>query len=120
MSDNRFKLLETIDNPSKGRDYEVKIETDELTCLCPVTGQPDFASVELRYAPGELCVELKSFKIYLWSFRQEGIFHEALANRILDDMVELLEPLRLSLCLVFNVRGGIRTTIELHHPSPSL
>jgi 7-cyano-7-deazaguanine reductase len=108
--------LETFPNPSPGRDYEIRLEAPEFTCLCPRTGQPDFATVRVRYVPAELCVELKSLKLYLWSFRDEGHFHEAVTNRILDDLVAALAPRRLSVEADFRVRGGIHTVVQAHHP----
>lgn len=108
--------LEIIPNPSPGRDYEVSLECAELSCLCPRTGQPDFATIRIVYTPKDFIVELKSLKLYLWSFRNEGIFHEALANRILDDLVEGLSPRRMTLGVEFNVRGGIYTTVSVSWP----
>ena len=108
--------LETFPNPEPGRDYEIRLEAPEFTCLCPRTGQPDFATLRLRYVPHELCVELKSLKLYLWSFRDEGHFHEAVTNRILDDLVESLEPRRIEIEADFKVRGGIHTAVRASHP----
>ncbi len=108
--------LESFPNPRPGRDYEVRFDCPEFTCLCPLTGQPDFATLRIRYVPDETCVELKSLKLYLWSFRQEGHFHEAVVNRILDDLVETLSPRRMTVEGDFLVRGGIRTVVEAHHP----
>lgn len=110
------KSLETFPNPRPERDYEVRFECPEFTCLCPVTGQPDFATLRIRYVPDRLCVELKSLKLYLWSFRDEGHFHEAVTNRILDDLVERLQPRRMSVEGDFYVRGGIHTVVEATHP----
>ena len=107
--------LETFPNPHPGRDYEIRIESDEFTCMCPRTGQPDFATLRVRYVPGELCVELKSLKLYLWSFRDEGHFHEAVTNRILDDLVAALAPRRMTVEADFKVRGGIHTVVEASH-----
>ena len=109
-------VLETFDNPAPGRDYEIRFECPEFTCLCPRTGQPDFAVVRIRYVPDRRCVELKSLKLYLWSFRGEGHFHEAVTNRILDDLVRLLAPRRISVEGDFNVRGGIHTVVVASHP----
>jgi 7-cyano-7-deazaguanine reductase len=106
------KTLETFPNPRPGRDYEIVIDTDEFTCLCPLTGQPDFAALTIRYTPDRLCVELKSLKLYLWSYRDEGAFHEAVTNRILDDLVAALRPRRIAISAAFRIRGGIRTTVE--------
>src|SRR5476649_703086 len=85
------KTLDTFDNPQQKRDYEIRFECPEFTCVCPMTGQPDFATIRISYVPGKLCVELKSLKLYLWSFRNEGAFHEAVTNRILDDLVSALK-----------------------------
>lgn len=111
------RALETFPNPQPGREYEVRFECPEFTCLCPKTGQPDFATIHIRYTPGELCVELKSLKLYLWSFRDEGHFHEAVTNRILADLVALLAPRRMSVEGDFLVRGGIHTVVEARHPA---
>ena len=108
--------LETFPNPSPERDYEIRFETAEFTCLCPRTGQPDFATIRIRYVPDDLCVELKSLKLYLWSFRDEGHFHEEVTNRILDDLVALLQPRRMTVIGDFNVRGGIHTVVTASHP----
>ena len=108
--------LETFPNPNPERDYEVRFECPEFTCLCPKTGQPDFATIRIRYTPDRRCVELKSLKLYLWSFRDEGAFHEAVVNRILDDLVALLAPRRMSVEGDFLVRGGIHTVVEASHP----
>jgi len=107
--------LETFENPAPERDYEIEFECPEFTCLCPKTGQPDFATLTIRYVPDTLCVELKSLKLYLWSFRDEGHFHEAVTNRIMDDLVALLDPRRLEIEGAFWVRGGITTTVLVHH-----
>lgn len=109
-------ILESFPNPRVGRDYEIRFECPEFTCLCPKTGQPDFATIRIRYTPNERCVELKSLKLYLWSYRQQGAFHEAVTNTILDDLVQLLDPTRMTVEGDFLVRGGIHTTIEAHHP----
>jgi 7-cyano-7-deazaguanine reductase len=108
--------LEHFPNPRPGRDYEIVIETPEFTCLCPKTGQPDFATLRISYVPDALCVELKSLKLYLWSFRDEGHFHEDVTNRILDDLLALLAPRRMRVEGDFNVRGGISTTVVAQHP----
>ena len=110
------KDLETFPNPKPERDYEIRFEAPEFTCLCPKTGQPDFATIRIRYVPDELCVELKSLKLYLWSFRQEGHFHEAVTNQILDDLVALLAPRRMTVEADFLVRGGIHTVVQADHP----
>ena len=109
------RALETFPNPRPGRSYEISFESPEFTCLCPRTGQPDFATVRIRYTPDRLCVELKSLKLYLWSFRDEGHFHEDVTNRILDDLVALLDPREITVSGDFNVRGGIHTVVTVSH-----
>jgi 7-cyano-7-deazaguanine reductase len=109
------KQLDTFPNPKIERDYEIEIISPEFTCLCPVTGQPDFAHVRVVYVPDERCVELKSFKLYLWSYRDEGAFHEAVTNKILDDLVSAIAPRRMTVELEFLVRGGITTTVTATH-----
>lgn len=104
--------LETFPNPTPERDYEIVFECPEFTCLCPITGQPDFATLKINYVPDKLCVELKSLKLYIWSFRDEGAFHEAVTNRILDDLVAATRPRRMTVVGEFYVRGGIRTTVR--------
>ena len=111
------RTLETIENPKPQRGYEIRLECPEFTCLCPRTGQPDFATIRLTYVPDRLCVELKSLKLYLWSFRDEGHFHEAVTNRILDDLVSALAPRRIEIEAEFRVRGGILTVVTARHPS---
>jgi 7-cyano-7-deazaguanine reductase len=108
--------LVAIPNPHPGRDYEVCCETPEFTCLCPLTGQPDFATVTLRYVPDKSIVELKSLKLYLWNFRDEGAFHEDVTNRILDDLVAAIAPRRVTVHTDWLVRGGIHTTVEAAYP----
>ena len=110
------KELQTFANPSPGRDFTIAFACPEFTCVCPMTGQPDFATVRIEYVPDKLCVELKSLKLYLWSFRDEGTFHEAVTNRILDDLVALLAPHRMTVVGEFSVRGGIQTTVTASHP----
>lgn len=109
------RQLETFPNPQIGRDYTIRIRIPEFTCLCPKTGQPDFATLELEYVPEALCVELKSLKLYVWSFRDEGAFHEAVTNQMLSDLVALLSPRFFRLRAEFNVRGGIYTTVVAEH-----
>jgi len=116
MPSEPTKELEAFPNPRPERDYEIRFEAPEFTCLCPRTGQPDFATIRVRYVPDRLCVELKSLKLYLWSFRDEGAFHEAVANRILDDLVGLLAPRRMTVEADFYVRGGIHTVVEAQYP----
>ena len=106
------KQLETFPNPCPGRDYEISFECPEFTCVCPRTGQPDFATLRICYVPGRRCVELKSLKLYLGSFRNEGHFHEAVTNRILDDLVKAVRPRKMTLEGDFYVRGGIHTVVR--------
>ena len=115
MPSRPSKRLQTFRNPSPGRDYRMQISMPEFTCLCPLTGQPDFATLELEYVPDRLCVELKSLKLYVWSFRDQGAFHEAVTNRILGDLVRATRPRYLRLTARFNMRGGIATTIVAEH-----
>jgi 7-cyano-7-deazaguanine reductase len=107
--------LETFANPAPSRDYTIRMTLPEFTCLCPKTGQPDFATLELEYVPEALCVELKSLKLYLWSFRDRGAFHEAVANEILEHLVASTQPRFMRLTARFNVRGGIYTTVIAEH-----
>ena len=109
------KVLETFPNPSPGRDYAIHMQIPEFTCLCPKTGQPDFATLLLDYVPDGLCVELKSLKLYIWSYRNEGAFHEAVTNRILDDLAKATTPRFMRLTAKFFVRGGIFTTVVAEH-----
>ena len=115
MPSRPSKRLQTFVNPAPGRDYRIHMEIPEFTCLCPLTGQPDFAVLSLEYIPERLCVELKSLKLYVWSFRDEGAFHEAVTNRICDDLVRALRPRYLRLTAKFNVRGGIATSVVAEH-----
>ena len=108
-------LLEPFENPNPAREYSIRIRAPEFTCLCPRTGQPDFAVLLLEYVPDRLCVELKSLKQYIWSFRNEGSFHEAVTNRMLNDLVQVLQPRFMRVTAQFNVRGGIATTIVAEH-----
>src|SRR3989304_10217395 len=108
-------MFETFENPAHGRDYTIRIEVPEFTCLCPKTGQPDFATFIIEYIPDQLCVELKSLKLYFWSYRNEGAFHEAVINRILDDLVRAVQPKAMTVVGDFNVRGGIHTTVTASH-----
>src|SRR5471032_1293874 len=110
--------LETFANPAPERDYTIRMSLPEFTCLCPRTGQPDFATLELAYVPDRLCVELKSLKLYIWSFRDRGTYHEAVTNEILQTLVGAVEPRCMRLAAQFNVRGGITTTIVAEHRSP--
>ena len=115
MSTQQSRTLETFENPESGRDYDIRFDCPEFTCVCPRTGQPDFARLIIRYVPDKLCVELKSLKLYLWSFRDEGAFHEAVTNRILDDLVAAVAPRSMRIEGHFNVRGGIYTTVVAEH-----
>ncbi len=110
--------LERFANPHRERDYTIRIRIPEFTCLCPKTGQPDFATLNLEYVPDRHCVELKSLKLYLWGFRDQGAFHEAVTNEILDHLQALLEPRFLRLTAEFNVRGGIYTTVVAEQRQP--
>jgi 7-cyano-7-deazaguanine reductase len=107
--------LETFPNPDSGRDYHIHMEIPEFSCLCPKTGQPDFATLVLDYIPERTCVELKSLKLYIWSYRNEGAFHEAVTNRILNDLVAATQPRFMRLTARFYVRGGIFTTVVAEH-----
>ena len=115
MSTAPSKSLETFPNPQPDRDYTIRMKMPEFTCLCPKTGQPDFAVLNLEYVPEKTCVELKSLKLYIWSFRNEGAFHEAVTNRILDDLVKATAPRFMRLTAEFLVRGGIYTTVVAEH-----
>jgi 7-cyano-7-deazaguanine reductase len=110
--------LETFANPTPERDYTIRMTMPEFSCLCPKTGQPDFATLKLEYVPHEICVELKSLKLYIWSFRDQGAFHEAVTNRILSDLVAATSPRFMRLLAEFNVRGGIYTTVTAEHRRP--
>lgn len=112
------KDLETFPNPMRERDYTIRMKVPEFTCLCPKTGQPDFAVFNIEYVPDQLCIELKSLKLYFWSFRNEGAFHEAVTNRILDDLVRACAPRFMRLTGDFNVRGGIYTMVVAEHRKP--
>jgi 7-cyano-7-deazaguanine reductase len=115
VSTEPSSALEIFANPSPQRDYTIRIRIPEFTCLCPKTGQPDFAELLLEYVPDRLCVELKSLKLYVWSYRDQGAFHEAVTNRIVADLVAALEPRFLRLGADFNVRGGIYTSVVAEH-----
>lgn len=118
MTTQPSKTLETFDNPQPGRDFTIRIDMPEFTCLCPKTGQPDFATLHLEYVPDQKCVELKSLKLYVWSYRDEGAFHEAITNRILDDLVAATQPRFMRLTARFNVRGGVYTAVVAEHRKP--
>ena len=115
MPSQPSKQLEVFDNPYPDRDYTIRIRMPEFTCLCPKTGQPDFATLHLEYVPDMFCIELKSLKLYIWSFRDEGAFHEAVTNRILTDLVNACRPRYMRLTAEFMVRGGIYTTVVADH-----
>lgn len=115
MPSKASKDLETFPNPEPGRDYLIHMEIPEFTCLCPKTGQPDFATLVLDYIPDRTCVELKSLKLYIWSYRNEGAFHEAVTNRILDDLARATRPRFMRLTAKFFVRGGVFTTVVAEH-----
>ncbi len=115
MPSTPSKEIETFANPRPGRDYEISLDCPEFTCVCPRTGQPDFATIRIRYVPDQLCIELKSLKLYLWSFREEGAFHEEVINRILDELVRACQPRSMTVVGDFNVRGGIHTVVTAEH-----
>jgi len=115
MSSKPSTALDTFDNPQSERDYTIRIDTPEFTCLCPMTGQPDFANIELEYVADKLCLELKSLKLYFWSYRDLGAFHEAVTNQILSDLVTATSPRFMRVSASFNVRGGVYTQIVVEH-----
>ena len=115
MANHVTERLETFPNPSPARDFTIRIEVPEFTCLCPKTGQPDFALLEIEYVPDQFCVELKSLKLYVVSYRDQGAFHEAVTNKILDDLVSVTQPRFMRLTATFNVRGGVYTTVIAEH-----
>lgn len=110
-----IRQIVSFPNPKPERDFEIRIECPEFTCLCPMTGQPDFALIRIVYTPDRLCIELKSLKLYLWSFRQEGAYHEAVINAILDDLVAVVQPKSMTIEGDFNVRGGIHTIVTARY-----
>jgi 7-cyano-7-deazaguanine reductase len=115
MTTRPVRTLDTFPNPRGARDYLIHFDCPEFTCLCPITGQPDFATITIEYVPDRLCVELKSLKLYLWSYRDEGAFHEAVTNQICDDVVAAIAPRRVTVTGKFWVRGGITTTVTVTH-----
>ena len=117
MPSKPSKKLEVVDNPNPERDFVINIDMPEFTCLCPKTGQPDFATLHLSYIANQHCVELKSLKMYIWSYRDEGAFHEAVTNQILNDLVKACNPRFMRLKAVFNVRGGVYTNVVAEHKS---
>ena len=110
-------ILQTFENPAPGKDYLIRIKTQEFTCLCPLTGQPDFATIEIEYVPDHLCLELKSLKNYFWAFRDHGAFHEKVSNDILQHLCATVAPRFMRLTAKFNVRGGLYTTVTVEHPA---
>lgn len=118
MSTAPSRELETFDNPNPERDYTLHMRVPEFTCLCPKTGQPDFATIYIDYVPDALCVELKALKLYMWSYRDEGAFHEAVTNTILTDLVNAVQPRFMRVTAEFLVRGGIYTTVVVEHRQP--
>jgi len=118
MTTQASTTLETFDNPQPNRDFTIRIDIPEFTCLCPKTGQPDFATLHIEYVPDQKCVELKSLKLYVWSYRDEGAFHEAVTNRILEDLVAATHPRFMRLNARFNVRGGLYTTVIAEYRQP--
>ena len=118
MSDNFRDKLEVFDNQNPQRDYSIEIVCPEFTSVCPKTGQPDFGTITFRYVPDQVCVELKSLKMYLQSFRNEGIFYENVTNRLLDDLVAVTQPREMTVLAEFTPRGGIRSNIEAHYKKP--
>ena len=115
MADKHAEILETFENQYPGREYEIDISCPEFTCVCPKTGQPDFATINLKYVPDKLCIELKSLKLYMFSYRNEGAFHEHITNKILDDIVQACSPVRAQVTGDFNVRGGIKTVVTANY-----
>ena len=115
MTTKPSKNLETFNNPKPESDYTIRIRVPEFTCLCPKTGQPDFATIHIDYIPDQLCVELKALKLYMWSYREEGAFHEAVTNKILEDLVDACAPRFLRVTPQFYLRGGIYTTVIAEH-----
>ena len=108
-------MIETFPNPHKDRDFEITSVCPEFTNVCPMTGQPDFATITISYVPDQRCIELKSLKIYLWSYRDKGAYHERVTNEIADDLIEALDPRRITVTGAFNVRGGISTVVTVTH-----
>ena len=115
MATQPSKDLQTFDNPQPGRDFTIRIDTPEFTCVCPLTGQPDFAKITIEYVPDKLCVELKALKLYLWTFRDRGAFHEAVTNEILNDIIAVTQPNFMRVRADFNVRGGVYTSVIVEH-----
>ncbi len=118
MSSTPSKALETFENPNQDRDYTIRIRIPEFTCLCPKTGQPDFATINIDYVPEQSCIELKALKMYIWSFRDEGAFHEKVTNQMLSDFVAACNPRFMRVTAEFNVRGGVYTNVVAEHRHP--
>ncbi len=118
MASTPSKALETFENPNQDRDYTIRIRIPEFTCLCPKTGQPDFATINIDYVPEKSCIELKALKMYIWSFRDEGAFHEKVTNQMLSDFVAACEPRFMRVTAEFNVRGGVYTNVVAEHRKP--
>jgi len=118
MTNSPLPFLETFQNPKSDRDYLIRIRIPEFTCLCPKTGQPDFATLRLAYVPDHHCLELKALKLYIWSYRETGAYHEDITNRILDDVVAAIRPRFARIEARFNVRGGLYTTVIAHYQAP--
>lgn len=118
MPTHSSKSLETFPNPSADRDYTIHMKVPEFTCLCPKTGQPDFATLDIEYVPDQACIELKALKLYIWSYRDKGAFHEAVTNEILSDLVAAAAPRFMRITAKFNVRGGIYTSVVVQHQKP--
>lgn len=118
MATQPSKDIQTFANPQPGRDFTIRIDTSEFTCVCPLTGQPDFAKITIEYVPDQLCVELKALKLYLWTFRDRGAFHEAVTNEILNDIVAVTQPNFMRVKADFNVRGGVYTLVIVEHRNP--
>ncbi len=119
MANRPSKALETFENPNQDRDYTIRIRIPEFTCLCPKTGQPDFATINIDYVPEQSCIELKALKMYIWSFRDEGAFHEAVTNQMLSDFVAACDPRFMRVTAEFNVRGGVYTHVVAEHRNPN-
>lgn len=115
MSTEASTTLDSFANPNPERDYTIHIDTPEFTCLCPLSGQPDFASIEVQYVPDQLCLELKALKLYFWSYRDQGAFHEAVTNQILSDLAAAIAPRFMRVNAEFNVRGGVYTRVVVEH-----
>ena len=119
MASTPSKALETFENPNQDRDYTIRIRIPEFTCLCPKTGQPDFATINIDYVPEKSCIELKALKMYIWSFRDEGAFHEKVTNQMLSDFVAACDPRFMRVTAEFNVRGGVYTNVVAEHRNPN-